>query len=377
MRLLRTFLGLLGALLCLMAPAGAEVAARPGLRRGATHAVLRAAALEPGLAKAGDGAFEWQFHATREDRVPPRVLRAASAITIAVVDTGADLFAPDLAAKAPAAFSVVSGTSDVRDRNGHGTFVASLAAGAVSNGDGIAGFGGDARLLVVQAGRPDGSFTDVDEAAGIVYAVDHRARIVNLSLGGTEPSRVEQNAVQYALDHGVLVVAAAGNDYLAGNPPVYPAALLGQASSTAGGAGLAVGASTIAGRRASFSSTGSFVSVAAPGDGVLGALSSLSSPTLWPRARLPGTRAGVYGFGSGTSFAAPEVAGAAALVWAANPSLQARQVAALLESTASGHGRWTPQLGYGVIDVAAAVAAAERTARPAGALRRALARRLG
>jgi serine protease len=66
----------------------------------------------------------------------------------------------------------------------------------------------------------------------------------------------------------------------------------------------------------------------------------------------------LYGFASGSSFAAPEVAGAAALVWAANPALGAQQVAQLLKATASGHGAWTRDLGFGVIDVAAAVAAA-------------------
>ena len=75
-------------------------------------------------------------------------------------------------------------------------------------------------------------------------------------------------------------------------------------------------------------------------------------------SRLPGAR-GLYGYASGTSFAAPEVAGAAALVWAANPSLTAREVAQILKETASGHGTWTPELGYGVIDVAAAVARAQ------------------
>jgi subtilisin family serine protease len=309
--------------------------------------------------------FEWQYAATRANAVPESVLRAAGAITIAVVDTGADLTAPDLRAKAPASHSVVTGTASVRDRNGHGTFVASLAAGSVTNGEGIAGFGGDARLLVVQAGGNDGSFTDVDEAAAIVYAVDHGARIVNLSLGGVDSSATERRAVEYATAHGVLLVAAVGNEYEDGNPLEYPAALLQPPGSRGvGGVGLTVGASTQRGTRAAFSNTGSHLSLVAPGEHVLGALSSLSSASLYPRFSLPGSGAGLYGYASGTSFAAPQVAGAAALVWAAKPTATAAEVADILERTASGRGAWSPALGYGVIDVAAAVASAMGTSAP-------------
>jgi subtilisin family serine protease len=299
--------------------------------------------------------YEWQYTATKANLVPESVLRAAARIKIAVVDTGVDLRQPDISAKSPQVYSVVhrKNRSDVRDYYGHGTFVASLAAGSVSNGDGIAGFGGDARLLCVQVAHDDGSISDVDEAAGIVYAVRHGANIVNLSLGGTDPSTLETRAVRYAQRHGVLVVAAAGNEFHEGNPVEYPAALLQRPGSDGrGGRGLSVGASTLKGARAGFSNTGSYVSLAAPGDTVFADLSGYSD---WSRAPLPGSRAGLYGFSSGTSFATPEVAGAAALVWAANPGLEAGQVATILKRTASGGDRWTPQLGFGVLDVAAAV----------------------
>ena len=332
----------------------------------------RVSAAEPALAPwsssgapFADAPFQWQYAATRAGAVPDSVLRAASGITIAVVDTGADLRAPDLHAKSPAAYNVLNGGTNVRDRNGHGTFVASLAAGSVSNGEGIAGFGGDARLLVIQAGGADGSFTDVDEAAAIVYAVDHGAKIVNLSLGGVESSTTERRAVEYAAAHGVLLVAAVGNEYEDGNPIEYPAALLQPPGSRGvGGAGLAVAASTQRGTRASFSNTGSHLSLAAPGEQVLGALSSASSASLYPRFALPGSGAGLYGYASGTSFASPQVAGAAALVWAAKPTATAAEVADILERTASGSGAWNPNLGYGVIDVAAAVAAAMGSSAP-------------
>ncbi len=91
---------------------------------------------------------------------------------------------------------------------------------------------------------------------------------------------------------------------------------------------------------------------------MLGAASELSSPRDYPRVALPGSREGVYAFGSGTSYSAPQVAGAAALVWAANPALSVGEVADYLKGTASGQGRWNPRLGYGVLDVGAAVAVA-------------------
>jgi len=332
----------------------------------------RVSAAEPALAPwasstapFANAPFEWQWAATRANAVPSSVLRAAHAITIAVVDTGADFSAPDLRAKAPSSYSVVNGTANVRDRNGHGTFVSSIAAGSVSNGEGVAGFGGDARLLVVQAGGADGSFTDVDEAAAVVYAVDHGAKIVNLSLGGVESSATERRAVEYAASHGVLLVAAVGNEYEEGNPLEYPAALLQPPGSQGdGGVGLAVGASTQRGTRASFSNTGSHVSLAAPGEEVLGALSSYSLASYYPRFALPGSGSGLYGYASGTSFASPQVAGAAALVWAAKPTATATEVAQILKQTSSGRGRWNSALGYGVIDVAAAVSTALGSSTP-------------
>jgi subtilisin family serine protease len=304
--------------------------------------------------------YQWQYTATRSNSVPDAVLRAAAGVKIAVIDTGADVTAPDLAAKAPETYNIFNGGTDVRDLHGHGTFVASIAGGSVSNGEGIAGFGGDAQLLLIQTGRADGSFTDVDEASAIVYAVNHGAKVINLSIGGTETSSVERKALDYAGENGVLVVAAAGNEFEDGNPVEYPAALLQPVGSKGrGGIGLSVGASTKSSVRASFSNTGSWISIAAPGENVFGAVSSYSKARSWPRYALPGSSSGLYGYSSGTSFAAPQVAGAAALVWAANPTLSRDQVSWILKRSASGDGRWTKGLGYGILDVGRAVATAQ------------------
>jgi subtilisin family serine protease len=248
-----------------------QLRARPGIRfvqleqpRADTGAPTLSAASTPAVP-------EWQWAAAHEDLVPPWVQAAAASVTIAVVDTGADVTVPSLAAKSPTTYDVATQTDAVHDSVGHGTFVASLAAGAIGDPAGMSGFGGAAALMIVQANRGGTSFSDLDEAAAIVWAVDHGARIVNLSLGGSQTSLVERG---------------------------------------------------------------------------------LLSPVDTPGAT------GSYGFGSGTSYAAPEIAGAAALVWAANPSLDAAGVAATIEETASSHGRWTRERAFGNVDVAAAVARA-------------------
>ncbi len=293
------------------------------------RSVLRAAAaLVAVVTAAGAGTTGWQLRAVGEASVPSAVLTASAHVEIAVIDTGADLRVPVIASRHPRAYDVLTHTTNVSDANGHGTFVTSL----------VAAYGGHARLLVIKAGSSSGAFTDVAESAAIHYAVAHGARIVNLSIGGTTTSKTERAAIRFAVAHGVLVVAAAGNDHGAGNPVEYPAALLQPVGSDGlPGSGLVVAASD-GNSRASFSGSGSWISLAAPGVNVYGAM-----------------RDGAYGHGSGTSFAAAEVSGAAALVWAANPSLTGREVAEILEETASGDGVWTPKLGYGIVDVDAAV----------------------
>ena len=325
-------------------------------RRSATPAALAAVALALVLASSaaaandeGTAAAGWQYAAADAQSVPAAVRAAAHRITIGIVDTGADVTAPAIAARHPATYDVTTGGKSVSDANGHGTFVASL----------VSAFGGDAPLVIVRATAARAQLGDVGVAEGIVYAVDHGARIVNLSFSGSTSSPAVRAAVVYAIHNGALVVAAAGNAYSAGNPTQYPAALRApHASGGMGGAVLAVAASDPSGQRATFSSTGGYVSLAAPGVDVVGAVSQLSSPSAFPRTALPGL-AGLYGLGSGTSFSAAEVSGAAALVWASAPALQASAVARILEQTASGGGSWNPALGFGVIDVARAVAAAQ------------------
>jgi hypothetical protein len=213
---------------------------RPGIRY-VQRTVSRVQAGAPSVPfSSGLSVPEWQWTAVHADLVPTWVKQAARNITIAIVDTGADVLAPSLAAKSPVTWDIVNGVSTVHDVVGHGTFVASLAGGTTSDPAGMSGFGGEARLMIVQANRGGAGFSDIDEANAIVWAVNHGANIINLSLGGAQTSLVERNAIDYATQRGVLLVAAAGNSAEQGNPTVYPAALLGAA-------GLVVGASSAAG----------------------------------------------------------------------------------------------------------------------------------
>jgi subtilisin family serine protease len=171
-----------------------------------------------------------------------------------------------------------------------------------------------------------------------------------------------REALDQALRAGVLVVAASGDGGRASLS--FPAAYL-----RPGSGGLVVGASTAGGRRASFSDYGAGLSLVAPGtydgrcdDGIVGAIPSIAvsfDTGTGCDATLIDAHGNRYAYANGTSFAAPEVAGIAALVWAARPSMTNVQVARLLEQTARRPAgvRWTPSLGWGVVD---ALAAAER-----------------
>jgi subtilisin family serine protease len=326
------------AVASLAAVAVAAWFAVPGGNSAGRFAVCDGATPVPAAATA------WQVATTKFDQIPSSLLAGTSPAEIAVVDTGADLTALPLTGRPVVTFDVLSRSRAVTDVNGHGTFVASLAAET------------DAPLLIVKAAGPDGSFTAAAEARAIRYAVDHGARVLNLSFAGTSTSALERSAIKYAIRRGVLVVAAAGNEYASGNPVEFPAALLQPVGSRGkGGAGLVVGASTRDGHRAAFSNAGSWISLAAPGDAVVGMLAGTTPAK---------TVAGTLGLGSGTSYAAPQVAAAAALVWGIDPTLTARQVADILKGTASSAAAWTPELGYGVLDIAAAVAKAQALTAP-------------
>lgn len=219
------------------------------------------------------------------------VTRGSSAIRIAILDTGIDAEHGDIHPKVVDARNFTTSRT-VSDRNGHGTHVAGIAAAVTNNARGIAGLGFDSVLMNGKVLGDNGAGQWSWLASGIIWAADHGARVINMSLGGTSHSATVEAAVNDAWGRGVVLVAAAGNNN--SSTLVYPAAYANV---------IAVGATDRNDARASFSSFGPWVDVAAPGVDIL--------------STFPRTRRGVdqYTLMSGTSMSAPFVAGLAGLVW--------------------------------------------------------------
>jgi len=269
----------------------------------------------------------------------------SSTLTIAIVDTGIDLGHPDLAAKIVAGYDFVNKDDNPSDDDGHGTHVAGIAGAISDNILGVAGVAWNPRLMPVKVLDSEGSGWYSDIAAGITWAADHGARIINLSLTGGSANSTLQNAVNYAYDKGCLIVAAAGNDYEHGNPVKYPAAFPHV---------VAVAATTYKDEHASYSETGSYVDLAAPGGDSTS--SSDPDPYHWIMSTYWRAQAS-YAQIVGTSQAAPHVAGLAALIWSVNPNLSPEQVESVMESTAVdlGSAGRDDTFGDGRIDAQAAL----------------------
>lgn len=266
-------------------------------------------------------------------------ITTGSDIIIAILDTGVSPSHPDLRGRVLAGFDFVNNDDDPRDDDGHGTFTAGVAGAEGDNGIGVAGICWRCRILPVKVLNRRGRGSDAAIAAGIRFAADRGARIISMSFGGPDDSRVLREAVAYALERDVLLVAASGNGQAEGNLPNYPAAYPGVVAVSATGPDDAI---------TNFSTTGDFVALAAPGAGVWS--------TLWRR-----TIGDTYGFADGTSAACPHVAGAAALVWTVRPELSARQVAEVLMLGADDRGApgKDPAYGYGRLNLLRAVQVAQ------------------
>ena len=233
------------------------------------------------------------------------ITRGSHDVLVAVVDTGIDYTHPDLAANyVPLGYDWVNNDADPKDDHGHGTHVAGIMAAVSNNSIGIAGL---AQVSVmaekVLSSAGEGYFDQV--ANGIIHATDQGARVVSMSLGSTYDSQLIHDAVKYAYESGVLVIAAAGND---GSNTVtsYPAGY---------NEVIAVSATDESDGIADFSNMGKWIEVAAPGVGIYSTM-----PTYHVTMN-------DYGYSmnytdlSGTSMATPHVSGVAALIWSCYPNM--------------------------------------------------------
>jgi subtilisin family serine protease len=334
-------LGRIGYVEARVAPARRAAALVTLRRSGATETLQRAhvlRALDTVPVDPGYAPDPWPWQALRLPRAWD-VTTGSASVRIAIVDTGVASGQADLAGRILPGVDLVGGDESPDDDNGHGTEVATTAAGSMNGGQSV-GACPACSIVPVKVLDASGSGTDANVAAGILWAIAHGAQIVNLSLGGGSSDPVLAAAVAAAVSQGVLVVAAAGNG--ASSEPSYPAAYDGV---------VGVGASDRDGRLFGFSQFGPLVDVAAPGCVTAGDMTN-------------GIAVGLCG----TSFSAPLVAGTAGLALAQNPSLTAAQVKALLETTATATGadvRAGVVDAAGVLGVSTAPAAAPQQARPA------------
>jgi subtilisin family serine protease len=293
-------------------------------------------------------------------------------VRVAVIDSGIDASLPDFAGRIADARSFVGGSPAV-DTDGHGTFVAGIVA-ANMDAQGITGIAYSAQLLIAKVVKPNGEIPLDAETAAIRWAADSGARVINLSLAGQRDpvhlerdtySQDEANAIAYANAKGALVVAAVGNsDDSSGQPwpyASYPAALPHV---------LGVSALTHAGNVPDYSNRDAlFNDISAPGSGIFSTFPS-SITALRPTCADQGfSDCGndEYRNAEGTSFAAPQVTAAAAVLFGLVPTLTNSQVASLLEHSADDVNAGTgcprclllrdPLSGWGRLDVAKAVAA--------------------
>ncbi len=270
-------------------------------------------------------------------------------VTVAVLDSGVDATQPDLANKIASNVNICirddPGCAGSGDGLGHGTHVSGIVAANTNNGVGVASLGWGVKVDMYKVLDSDGVGNTADVATAIYDAVAAHVRVISMSLANFScaadpnecgPDPDEEAAVEYALAHNVVVVAAAGNDGL--DSPAYPASYPGV---------LSVAATDNGGSVQSFSQWGSAANIAAPGLDIL---------STWPAALCPPSPAPCYQLLSGTSMATPQVAAAAALMIAHDPALSGPQITEILESTARPTEGGNPIHG-GLLDVPAALAA--------------------
>jgi hypothetical protein len=270
--------------------------------------------------------------------VPPTLAPPIPSRSVGVIDDFVDTTLPDLAAQT----RIVNGPGTITGP--HGTQVAS-AASAAFNGAGVTGVFPSVPILNYGVA---GEITCGAAANGIQAMIDQRASVINLSFGSAAQCFTLFRAVEGAFGAGALVVAAGGNEFLAGNPPSFPASWPHV---------LSVAAITQNLQPAFFSNANVAIDVSAPGEGV---------PVDTPLQFDADGTADSVALVRGTSFAAPMVAGAAAWIWSARTGLGNGQVADILRESAQdiGPSGYDPQTGFGLVNLPRALAQATPPADP-------------
>jgi subtilisin family serine protease len=261
------------------------------------------------------------------------ISKGASNVVVGIVDTGVDLNHPDLQGHLLKGINVIDNSALPLDDVGHGTHVAGVITALVNNDRGVAGMTWENPVLPVKVLDETGAGSTYAVAQGVVWATDHGAKVLNLSLGNYADANFLHDAIRYAFDHDVVLIAASGNDNTEqpGYPAAYPEVL-------------AVAATDSNKQRAPFSNFGDYIGVAAPG---------VNIASTYPDNQ--------YAALSGTSMASPHVTALAALIRSINPALKNTEVMDIIRKTAMDLG--TPgrdkYFGYGQIDVVKALQAAK------------------
>ncbi|NLJ26648.1 MAG: S8 family serine peptidase, partial [Deltaproteobacteria bacterium] len=292
-----------------------------------------------------DTYYKYQWHMKRIGMEDAWDLSTGEGAIVAVVDTGVRQNLTDLdQTKFTAGYDFVNNDTDPTDDNGHGSHVTGTIAQSTNNTKGVCGIAYNATIMPVKVLNAYGSGTYTQIVDGINWAVEHGANIINLSLGGSSPSTLLEQAINNAWQKGVLVVCAAGNSST--SAPSYPAAYENAVSVVA-----TAGNDTLA----SYSNYGSTVDIAAPG-GDYGDYNGDGYSDRILQNTFSGTSTGYY-FYSGTSMASPHVAGVAALIKAKKPSLTNAEIRDILYNTADdlGSSGKDTTFGYGMVNALAAL----------------------
>jgi thermitase len=251
--------------------------------------------------------------------------KGSDKVIVAVVDTGVDVDHPDLKGRLLTGYNVIKPDSPPMDDVGHGTHVSGVISALVNNGEGVAGMTWYNPIMPVKVLDETGAGNTYNVAQGIIWAADHGAKVINMSLGNYADANFLHDAIRYAYDKDIVLIAASGNDNTEdpGYPAAYPEVF-------------AVAAADSSKKKATFSNFGDYIDVTAPG---------VNIASTYPHNQ--------YAALSGTSMASPHVTALAALIRSTNPKLKNTEVMEIMRSTAEDLGTKGKDkyFGFGQIDV--------------------------